>query len=100
MASLVIGYNVEYAADRAMTEAFLARARALHADLAAPCTLYLREDIVREYAAEAPAETAALEKQMQDVMSSDNWKWSLNQEDPGVKQERAARQQEFVDRYK
>jgi len=33
-------------------------------------------------------------------MSSDNWKWSLNQEDPQVKKDREERQEEFNERYK
>jgi hydroxylamine dehydrogenase len=57
-------------------------------------------DIIREYRDEAPAEVAALETLLDETMRSGNWKWSLNQEDPEVRQTREARQQEFRDRYK
>jgi len=57
-------------------------------------------DIIREYREEAPTETAALETLLDETMRSDNWKWSLNQEDPEVKRVREQRQKEFTERYK
>lgn len=58
------------------------------------------KDIIREYREEAPEEVAALQKLLDETMSSDNWKWSRNQEDPAVKKAREQRQKEFEDRYK
>ena len=58
------------------------------------------KDIIHEYREEAPQEVAALEELLNATMSSDNWKWSLNQEDPEVKADRDKRQKEFTDRYK
>jgi hypothetical protein len=34
------------------------------------------------------------------VTNSDNWKWSINKEDPSVKEAREKRQKEFDARYK
>jgi hydroxylamine dehydrogenase len=58
------------------------------------------KDIIHEYREEAPQEVAALEEVLNATMSSDNWKWSLNQEDPEVKKNREERQKEFNERYK
>ncbi len=58
------------------------------------------KEIIREYRAEAPGEVSALEELLNTTMSSDNWKWSLNREDPAVKKAREERQKEFNARYK
>jgi hypothetical protein len=65
-------------------------------------TKYIPElrEIVHDYKDKQPEKTAALEKKIDEVMNSDNWKWSLNKEDPEVKKARDQRQQEFTDRYK
>lgn len=58
------------------------------------------EGIVDEYRGRAPSEVAALEKLLAQTMNSDDWKWSLNKEDPKVRADREKRQKEFLDRYK
>jgi len=58
------------------------------------------KDIIHEYKAKSPTEVAALEKLLVETQNSDNWKWSLNKEDPKVKAERDKRQKAFKDRYK
>jgi len=58
------------------------------------------KEIIREYGEEAPTEVAALQKLLDETMNSDDWKWSLNKEDPGVKEARTKRQNEFNNRYK
>ncbi len=64
-------------------------------------TKYLPElnDIVHEYKSSAPKEVAALEKLIAETQASDNWKWSINKEDPAVKAARDKRQAEFKSRY-
>jgi hypothetical protein len=57
-------------------------------------------DIIHEYADSAPNEVEALEQKLAEVTNSDNWKWSVNKEDPAVKAAREKRQQEFNARYK
>jgi len=57
------------------------------------------KDIIHEYKSSAPTEVAALEALLDETMNSDNWKWSLNKEDPAVKAEREKRQKAFRDRY-
>ena len=42
----------------------------------------------------------ALEEKLAAVSHSDDWKWSLNKEDPAVKAAREKRQEEFKARYK
>jgi len=65
-------------------------------------TKYVPEikDIIHEYKATAPQEVAELEKVYDEVMSSENWNWALNKEDPEVKAKRQERQKEFQARYK
>ncbi len=56
--------------------------------------------LIREYRDQAPNEVAALETKLREVQESDDWKWSINREDPEVKAEREKRQAEFRARYK
>lgn len=56
-------------------------------------------DIIREYRDKAPKEVEALEKKIYEVMHSDDWKWSVNEEDAAVKEDREKRQKEFKERY-
>jgi hypothetical protein len=56
--------------------------------------------IIHEYGDEAPQEVAVLQQLLTETMASDNWKWSLNQEDPAVREDREKRQKAFKDRYK
>jgi len=56
-------------------------------------------DIIHEYKDSAPAEVAELEKLLDEVLHSDNHKWSINQESDAVKDARKARQEEFEKRY-
>ncbi len=58
----------------------------------------LRE-IIHEFRDGAPAEVAALEKLLREVLESDDWRWSINKEDPAVKKAREQRQKEFEERY-
>jgi len=48
---------------------------------------------------EAP-EVSILERKLEEVTNSDNWKWSINKEDPEVRKAREKRQEEFKARYK
>ena len=57
-------------------------------------------DIIDEYEEGAPKEVAELEKLLDEVLNSDNWKWSINKEDQAVKDARTERQKEFESRYK
>jgi len=57
-------------------------------------------DLIEEYRDSAPEQVAALEKGLEETINSDNWKWSLNKEDPEVKAAREKRQAEFKARYK
>lgn len=57
-------------------------------------------DIIHEYKNSAPAEVAALEKLLDEVLHSDNHKWSINKESDSVKAAREERQKEFNERYK
>ena len=57
------------------------------------------EDIIHEYKKSAPKEVKALEETLNEVRNTDNWKWSINKEDPAVKQARTKRQEEFRSRY-
>ena len=41
-----------------------------------------------------------MEKVLEEVQNSDNWKWSINKEDDATKEERKKRQAEFKERYK
>jgi len=43
---------------------------------------------------------AVLEKGVEEMMNSNNWKWALNKEDPKVKEARQRRQNEFKACYK
>jgi hypothetical protein len=65
-------------------------------------TKYIPElkEIAHEYKDSAPKEVEALEKGIDKVMNSDDWKWALNKEDPEVKEAREKRQEEFRARYK
>jgi len=56
-------------------------------------------DIIREYRDSAPVEVAELEKLLEEVLHSDDHKWSINQESDAVKDARKARQEEFKQRY-
>ena len=58
------------------------------------------KEIIDEYRDQAPEEVAALEAKLEEVTHSDDWKWSVNKEDPAVKKAREKRQQEFNARYK
>jgi hypothetical protein len=58
------------------------------------------KDIIHEYKEKAPEEVKALEEKLDEVNNSDNWKWSINKEDPAVKKARQERQEEFGARYK
>ena len=51
MATLVVGYNVEYLKDESLTEKFLRQVRLVHQGLEAPCTLYLLGEVVKEHRA-------------------------------------------------
>jgi hypothetical protein len=57
------------------------------------------KDIIHEYEDTAPNEVKALEEKLAEVSHSDNWKWSLNKEDPALKKAREKRQGEFKARY-
>jgi hypothetical protein len=59
------------------------------------------KEIIHEFEAspQAAREVAALEALLEEVQASDNWKWSINKEDPAAKAERERRQAEFKDRY-
>jgi hydroxylamine dehydrogenase len=57
-------------------------------------------DVIEDYKETAPSEVAELEKLLDEVLNSDNWKWSINKEDQAVKDARAKRQKEFQERYK
>jgi hydroxylamine dehydrogenase len=59
----------------------------------------LRE-IIHRYADTAPEEVAALDQLLEEVLSSENHRWSINEEDPAVKEAREKRQEEFRSRYK
>ena len=56
----------------------------------------------RTYTPFNPVETESRRKVrvMLEVQNSDDWKWSLNKEDPAVKAAREKRQEEFKARYK
>jgi hypothetical protein len=56
--------------------------------------------IIREYGESAPAAVADLEKLLKEILESDDWRWSINKEDPEVKRAREKRQEEFHERYK
>jgi len=56
-------------------------------------------DIIHEYKDSAPAEVAELEKLLDEVLHSDNHKWSINKESDAVKDARKERQEEFKERY-
>jgi hypothetical protein len=56
-------------------------------------------DIIHEYKDSAPAEVAELEKLLDEVLHSDNHKWSINKESDAVKDARKKRQEEFEERY-
>jgi len=43
---------------------------------------------------------AALERDLEEMVNSDNLKWALNKEDPKIKEARERRQSEFKARYK
>jgi hypothetical protein len=58
------------------------------------------KDIIHEYGDRAPNEVKALEEKLDEVTHSDNWKWSINKEDPSVKEAREKRQKAFDARYK
>jgi hypothetical protein len=47
----------------------------------------------------AKTQVAALKAALDEVQNTDDWKWSINKEDPEVKAERDRRQQEFKKRY-
>jgi len=53
------------------------------------------KDIIEEYRTSAPTEVAALEKTLDEVLNSENWKWSINKEDQATKDARTKRQNEF-----
>jgi len=55
--------------------------------------------IVRDYHDSAPEETAELASLIQATLSSEEWKWSINREDPAVKKAREERQKKFRARY-
>jgi len=57
-------------------------------------------DIIESYRDSAPEQVAALELVLADVVEGENWKWSVNKEDPAVKEARDRRQKEFLERYK
>jgi hypothetical protein len=65
-------------------------------------TMFVPEikEIIHEYEGRAPNEVKALAEKLDEVTNSDNWKWSINKEDPSVKEAREKRQQEFNARYK
>ena len=65
-------------------------------------TRYIPElrDIIHEFRDKAPAEVAELEKLLEETIHSDNWKWSVNKEDPAVRKAREKRQNQFKERYK
>ena len=56
--------------------------------------------IIHEYKEMAPEEVKALQEKLDEVNNSDNWKWSINKEDPALKKARQERQEEFRARYK
>jgi hydroxylamine dehydrogenase len=56
--------------------------------------------IIHEYKEMAPEEVKALQEKLDEVNNSDNWKWSINKEDPSVKEAREKRQKAFDARYK
>ena len=58
------------------------------------------KDIIHDYGDSAPKEVAALKELLHEVQNSDDWKWSINREDPAVKAARQKRQAEFEERYK
>jgi hypothetical protein len=64
-------------------------------------TKYVPEikEIIHEYRDQAPEEVKALQAKLEEVTNSDDWKWSVNKEDPGVKKAREKRQEEFNARY-
>lgn len=49
MPTLVIGYNVEWTGDQSTTRSFLDQVRARHTQLDAPCTLFLRAEVVERH---------------------------------------------------
>ncbi len=55
--------------------------------------------IIEEYRGTAPKEVAALEATLDEVLHTDNWKWSINEEDDDVKKAREKRQKAFRARY-
>ena len=57
------------------------------------------KEIIHDYKTSAPREVKNLEQVLEKVQSSDDWKWSINREDPKVKQARDERQKEFQSRY-
>jgi hypothetical protein len=58
------------------------------------------KEVIHEYEGRAPNEVKALAEKLDEVTNSDNWKWSINKEDPSVKEAREKRQKEFNARYK
>ena len=57
-------------------------------------------EIIAKYRGSAPKEVAELEKALHEVQNSDNWRWSVNKEDPAIKEARETRQNAFKERYK
>jgi hypothetical protein len=57
------------------------------------------KEVIREYKDTAPNEVRALQEKLAEVTNSDDWKWSINKEDPALKKAREARQEEFKARY-
>lgn len=58
------------------------------------------QEIIHDYKEKAPAQVKKLEAVLLEVQTSDDWKWSINKEDPSEKKEREKRRKEFLDRYK
>jgi len=58
------------------------------------------KEIIHDYRSSAPEEVSELKRVLRKVQNSENWRWSINKEDPEVKKARAKRQKEFQDRYK
>lgn len=58
------------------------------------------QEIIEEYRMKAPTQVAKLEAVLAEVQASEDWKWSINQEDPAMKKEREQRRKEFQERYK
>lgn len=57
------------------------------------------KEIIHEFKDSAPGKVKKLEAVLEEVQNSDQWKWSINKEDPKLKKARIKRQEEFKKRY-